>query len=565
MSAPNVRSSPRPCWWRRPGRPLLIVLGLALAAPPAAVAAQAAPGPAPGTVAEPVAEPTVVIEGRGWGHGVGMAQDGALALGREGTSTEDILQHFYPGTTIGQGGGELRVVVVPGSGDGQVVSFPGGGEVRSSRNGPQGPGFPVKVVRGGSVRLRFDGAYRAEPVSGATVAAQSVTGAAVLDTPAAQSQGDGLLGGVLGGGSPTTAPPPPPPQSGEQAPGEPIPPAPAAGEPAPPPPPPAENVATSGSPLWAVPAGSSTVGVPSRSASYRGVIQASAAGGGMRLVNLVDVEQYLRGMGEVRDSSWPRASLGAQAVAARTYALWTTARGGELCDTQNCQVYLGQQAEYPAMDAAVAATEGQVVRAGGSLAEAVYSASGGGISATPEEGFGTPGSGLPYLKAVEYPTADPQAWDVRMPLSQLGRRLGYPGALDDIRIAAAGPSGRALTVELIGDAGPRELSGLGLRDQLGLRSTLWSLRIERPPPGPAETAEAPADGLGLRLPGADRGRASGRPSTSGGTALVATETGLPLPLRAATGLVASLMLAGLYGALAFRAAGRRAPQLTPGP
>ncbi|MGI9120314.1 MAG: SpoIID/LytB domain-containing protein [Acidimicrobiales bacterium] len=565
MSTPNVRSSPRPCWWRRPGRLLLIVLGLALATPPAASAAQPAPEPGP----EPVAEPTVVIDGRGWGHGVGMAQDGALALGREGASTEDILQHFYPGTTMGQGGGELRVVVAPGTGDGAVVSFPGGGEVRSSRDGPQGRGFPLKVAPGGSVRLRFDGAYRAEPVGGATVAAQSVTGPAVLDAPAAQSQDGGLLGGLIGGGSSTTAPPPPPPPppTADQPSGASGPAGSPAGEPAPPSPP-AENVATSGSALWAVPARGATVGVPSRSATYRGVIQASAAGDGIRLVNLVDVEQYLRGMGEVRDSSWPRASLGAQAVAARTYALRAVAGGGELCDTQNCQVYLGQQAEYPAMDAAVVATEGQVVRAGGSLADTVYSASGGGISATPEEGFGTSGAGLSYLRAVSYPTDDPQAWDVRMPLAQFGRRLGYPGTLDDVRISAAGPSERALTVELLGDAGSREVSGLGMRDQLGLRSTLWSLRVERPPappPVPAATTGASTGDFGRRRPLIVGGPKSGRPLMSGSTALVATETGLPLPLRAASGLVAGLLLAGLYGALAFRASGRHSPQVAPGP
>jgi stage II sporulation protein D len=37
----------------------------------------------------------LVIVGQGWGHGVGMSQYGALALGGAGTSYESILEHYY--------------------------------------------------------------------------------------------------------------------------------------------------------------------------------------------------------------------------------------------------------------------------------------------------------------------------------------------------------------------------------------------------------------------------------------------------------------------------------------
>ena len=42
----------------------------------------------------------VNIKGRGAGHGVGMCQVGALKLAREGYNYQDILQHYYPKTTI---------------------------------------------------------------------------------------------------------------------------------------------------------------------------------------------------------------------------------------------------------------------------------------------------------------------------------------------------------------------------------------------------------------------------------------------------------------------------------
>ena len=40
------------------------------------------------------------LTGGGYGHGVGMSQNGAKALGKMGTSYEQILAAFYPGCTL---------------------------------------------------------------------------------------------------------------------------------------------------------------------------------------------------------------------------------------------------------------------------------------------------------------------------------------------------------------------------------------------------------------------------------------------------------------------------------
>ena len=45
---------------------------------------------------------TLVIEGAGDGHGVGMSQDGALGFAEHGCSYSAILAHYYTGTTLGQ-------------------------------------------------------------------------------------------------------------------------------------------------------------------------------------------------------------------------------------------------------------------------------------------------------------------------------------------------------------------------------------------------------------------------------------------------------------------------------
>lgn len=41
-----------------------------------------------------------IFYGRGWGHGVGMSQWGAMAMAKEGYTAEKILAHYYPGTTV---------------------------------------------------------------------------------------------------------------------------------------------------------------------------------------------------------------------------------------------------------------------------------------------------------------------------------------------------------------------------------------------------------------------------------------------------------------------------------
>ena len=53
----------------------------------------------------------LVIDGRGWGHGVGMSQYGAYGYAlREGRDYRFILAHYYTGTTFGRrAGSRMRV------------------------------------------------------------------------------------------------------------------------------------------------------------------------------------------------------------------------------------------------------------------------------------------------------------------------------------------------------------------------------------------------------------------------------------------------------------------------
>ena len=468
------------------------------------------------------AVPVVVIEGKGFGHGVGMAQEGAFWMGAAGATTPQILSQFYPGAGIGRGRGPVRIPLfdagaAPSS---AAVAFPGGGEIRELGSGPPSPGFPVPVASGGQVRLTFDGArYRVDgaPSGGSARASGSPGPASGRRTPvtvlASHVRRQVPTLPPAPSTTTTTSPPPPPPPSTTEPPPEPPPsttttappperpppttsrppdddPAPAPG-PAPTAPPTTAPGPSSARPLAAIPSDGQVVAVPARQRQYRGYVEATAASGSLRLVNVVDVETYLKGMGEVLDPSWPQAALRSQAIAARTYALRAMAAGGEVCDTQRCQVYLGAQAEYPAMNRAVDDSREQVLVFGRELISAVYSANGGGHSASREEGFGVVDVGdVPYLRAAPYLTKDPGPWSVTVALSDVAARLGYGGDLTDVRVGRAGPSGRAVEVVLDGSVGPKTVTGLAFDASLGLRSTLFTLRVEAgeapPPPPPAE-------------------------------------------------------------------------------
>ncbi|MGH9277782.1 MAG: SpoIID/LytB domain-containing protein [Acidimicrobiales bacterium] len=395
--------------------------------------------PAPGFSAqEEPPEPEVVLVGKGFGHGVGMAQDGAYAMARAGASATDILTTFYPGTSIGQRSGSVRVNVLDAPVSEVVLSFPSGGEVGERGGAGQSPGLPVTIRPGGSLRVSSDGGYRVTPLDRADLR---------RSTP------------------PETTP--------------------------------AEPVA--GSALWAVSRDDASVVLPELGKRYRGTVQVQAAGGGLQLVNHLDVEDYLRGISEV-PSSWPAAAQQAQAIAARTYALRFAAAGQPLCSSQQCQVYAGQTAESGAKDIAVAATAGQVVTYEGRLAETVYSASAGGVSATAEEGFGPGSPEFAYLQAVPYPTEDPHPWEERMTLRRLAAVARYPGEVADVTVTRTGPSGRPLEITFTGDADALAVDAHTLADRLDLQSTFFTIRVERPAPaaGDPVAVAAPAPGVAER-------------------------------------------------------------------
>lgn len=120
-------------------------------------------------------------------------------------------------------------------------------------------------------------------------------------------------------------------------------------------------------------------------------------------VQVIPVEEYLRGVvpAEVF-TSWPPEALKAQAVAARSYAMYAIAHprhpNADICTTSHCQNY-DPEGVHPNTDLAVQLTKRVVIEYQGEVANAVYSANCGGHTVGNEEGF--PGAPpVPYLRPV---------------------------------------------------------------------------------------------------------------------------------------------------------------------
>ncbi len=88
---------------------------LALTALLAAGVGYSASGPKARAAVPIPGQPTFVVSGRGWGHGVGLAQWGAFGFAQQGANYDEILAHYYPGTTLGPAGvARVRVLMAQG-------------------------------------------------------------------------------------------------------------------------------------------------------------------------------------------------------------------------------------------------------------------------------------------------------------------------------------------------------------------------------------------------------------------------------------------------------------------
>ncbi|MEW6547551.1 MAG: SpoIID/LytB domain-containing protein [Bacillota bacterium] len=205
-------------------------------------------------------------------------------------------------------------------------------------------------------------------------------------------------------------------------------------------------------------------------------------GSGERLV--LPMEKYVEGVVAAEmDPRWPVEALAAQAVIARTFAVERLTRGGvrrvhgtDVCDDPGHFQAYNPEAITPAVRCAVSRTRGLVLTYRGELAQAFYHAHSGGYTATPQEGVDFRGD-APYLQARSDPySGDGMRWkawvtaeEVRAAARRMGVRLGQ---VTPVRVAARGPSGRAVTLHFGGREVPAARFRLEVDGGMRIKSTL---------------------------------------------------------------------------------------------
>lgn len=336
------------------------------------------PAPQPGAEAYPVpADGIYRVTGGGFGHRIGMSQWGAHGAGLQGRTHEQILDFYYPGTRVEtRPNRTLRVgITIDNDGTTQVSHRTG------LRVGAAPGGTTYALPEGRSQwRVRATGSAATscvlEGYNGSSWSAYWPAGLSRRCPITFSSPGEGTVDLRLPGGSPRV---------------------------------------------------------------YRGAVTATHTGSAtLTTVNHLPMQQYLRSVvaAEMGPSFHPEA-LGAQAVAARTYAERSqSASSYDICDTTWCQAYRGRgqrntdgtitSYEYGPNTTAVDATAGKVLTFafpnGRRLATTMYSASTGGQTIAS-------GNGHDYLRAQVDPydstAANPRhRWNAQLPVSALQQRYG---------------------------------------------------------------------------------------------------------------------------------------------
>lgn len=228
--------------------------------------------------------------------------------------------------------------------------------------------------------------------------------------------------------------------------------------------------------MWIEPSGDGYVYIGDH--WYRGKTLLVPNANGLTAVNYVDLEQYLYSvLGSEMNGNWPLEALKAQAVAARTYAIYKRENERkdiyDLEDTQASQVYNGVESEAPGTHAAVNATAGQVLTYKNQIILSVFHACSGGHTANVEDVWY---EALPYLRAV--PDFDQNVsacqWVKTYSPEELNARISGVGNVTTLTPTLT-PYGSIKTIQVVGDKGTRELKGEAVRNVLGVRSTRFTI------------------------------------------------------------------------------------------
>ena len=251
--------------------------------------------------------------------------------------------------------------------------------------------------------------------------------------------------------------------------------------------------------------------------AYRGALRHVATDSGVLVVNVLPLDDYLRGVVPLEIGDRPageRDAVEAQAIAARTYTvrrLIAERRGTarrrwfDLLPTVADQVYGGLAAERQSSDRAIERTSGLVLMVGGQVADAPFFSTCGGRTAAASEVWSV--AGASHLRGVsdripgtmrDYCDGSPTyRWTRRLAAAEVDLvvqrylasvtavpRAG-PGRVQGLRVVSTGTSGRVARLELRADGGTFTVPGNAARSVLRspggdlLPSAYFSLAVEQ--------------------------------------------------------------------------------------
>jgi len=362
--------------------------------------------------------PDLTFYGRGYGHGVGMSQYGARGRALAGQLAPAILAHYFARTTLGTRSTTTTIRVLLLTGLAAT------------------PARPLTVVGLGG-GWTIDGVAETFPANAKLTLAPTARAATTWNLRVVSATGTVLSKKVVSGS------------------------------------------------VYVRPAGTSSllqlVSKATTKNVYRGFFRLRLTTKAM-VVNHVGIERYLRGVVPTEmPSTWPVEALKAQAIAARSYALYRIHASGtfDVYDDTRSQVYLGRRAETTATNAAAAKTAGTVLLSGTSLVNAMFHSADGGWTENNENVFvGSTGlivaGAVSYLRGSSDRAPDGSSYDKASPYatwktatysaSALSAILARDprtnvGTLSSLDLSDRGVSGRLISVTLTGDLGTKTVSG----------------------------------------------------------------------------------------------------------
>lgn len=355
----------------------------------------------------------ITITGHGYGHGKGLSQYGALGAATQGLTWQQIDEFYYPGTTWERIGGKIRVLITADT------------------------GRDVQVVAQRGLKVTSLSRQRTWRLPTLAATKWRLIGAG-SDTSVQWTKGGSW-------------------RTWKKVPGE------------------AEFSSVTGQ---------LTLVLRGERRDYRGTLQSVAPRQSTKrqTVNKLSMEAYLRGVVPVEvPALWEPDAVSAQSVAARTYAAFErshpSAAHYDLCDTSQCQVYGGMDAEHPAATEAIQATAKQGLFYDGRPAFTQFSASNGGFSAA---------GSLPYLVAQADPydgVANPKYTTWTKPIDDAEIEEHWPaiGDLTSIEVTTRDGNGdwggRVVAMAFIGSTGTALVNGDTVRDYFALNSDWFTFSV----------------------------------------------------------------------------------------